>query len=355
MWPSQVRAGLLRAPFRASRVSDLAFLDRIASRKSTVHTFPRWMMYELHVGNITREQLDTATERVESFESPSDALKGLVADGSSLPKKLINTSLADFVTSICDGKKAKLECIGRAKAAAFACEVLERPYRIMGNETHMYVTDLEDGQVYDFKFNLTYRKELKKRKNQVPSYYFKAAELDDSGVLSTLILDSKVFDADEKLLRLRKVYPRASGKGAPPPPVWVRVFLYENESPLDVYSDAEALSHPFVCLSFAELLGSVALLQQSLMSLDCHRFEFDDDFFYQNEDGVSFLSVVKRMWAQKKLHRQPLLDVTHAAKERAQACAPEPVPKRFADKVDAFLEKELGLGEKRKRRGRERQ
>ena len=350
MWPSHAQASLLSTPYRAS-LDDLAFLARIANRKATINTLPRWMMYELQMGAITNDELGVAAERIEGFVSPSAAMKELVADGSSLPKKL-KTSLADFVASLNEKDavgnnkkaKAKLECIGRAKAAAFICELLKRPYRIMGNETHMYVTDGEDGTVYDFKFNLTHRDDLQKKRRMVPSYYFQAVELDDDGMLATLILDNKAFDPQQKLVRLRMVYP-SDVRSAP---VWVRVFLYEHESPLEIYSDADALSHPFVCLSFAELLGSVALLQRSLVSLDCRRFEFDDDFFYKNEDGVSFMSVMERMWRDRKLPEQSLIDVTEVAKERARACAPDPIPKRFADKVQVFMEKEIGLRKRRR-------
>lgn len=346
------------------------FLDKVVGKQAHGASFPKWMLYEFHEGGLIPSAVHAVADRVlqhsrtsERHERVSEAVAAFIADGSNMPKTLF-TSLASFIKSVHADKTAKLECIGRAKAVAFICEVMGEPYTLMGNETHMYVIG-HGGRVYDFRFNLKYADELMKKKRVRPSYYFQAIPLDDNAMLSTVLLDNKELSAIEKLARIKTVYPSPAA-ALDQAPVWVRVFMYEQEEHLNVFSDSEALTHPFVCLNFAELLDSIPLLRQALVALECRGYEYDMDFFYDNEDKLSVLDVVRRMAHNNRpglsededelrpgLSEDELRSILDDAHLRAQQCTPAVVAERFKKKSDVLFEEKFGISQKRKRGNKE--
>lgn len=315
------------------------WVDRLSAKRHSADNFtslPKWMIFELSVDAIPAFKVHTVILSIMEYDTTQECVRNMIADGTAIPKKKKFKTLSYFVSCAFDKTVAKLECIGRAKAVAFICQVRGEQYDILGNESHMYVI-LGGTETLDFKFNLKYKDDLQRKKGKLPSYYYQMVRLDDDAMLATIITDDMTMIETEKYELLRALFPDRCIESAP---VWVRVLVYRNEHELDILMDAEALRYPFVNLEFAELLSPPslkrALLLNALKTLHCDAIEYDETFLYDNEDGISFLDVVTRMFETRQLDEEQATDALNRALIRSSECSDKAIHARFSKRIEHF-------------------
>ena len=300
MWTAELRASALIAVYK-SMSNDAA---------------PKWILHDLEKANLPSSIWNKFRSKVMALAENQQSIEQIVdtAVKASFNKKIKSKSVAPFLQAILTGQKIEVECLGRAKSVAAVAEALHIPVTVLGNETHLFVKRRDTNDVLDFKTNMKYRNELAKR-GRAPYYYEATTPLDSSGIIATTVLNDSTSDA-EAMRIIEKLYP---GEALAQAPVWARVFVYESD-PMLVLADEEALLQPFVALDFAKKLKMPGLMEVALANLNCGRYEYDKEFFYNNDGDTTFLGTLEQFLKDSAIDVNVAKQLLEASILRASEC-----------------------------------
>lgn len=265
------------------------------------------------------------------------------------PKRVQNVGY--YVHAVLEGKRAKVDCVGNAKALALMCVVLGVPFTVHASETHMYVmTD----RILDFKGNLKYAEECQRSCHKKPSFYSATKELSSDDVIATTLLNA----LDDYRAFYEQVLTHAYGTDAEvdSAPVWIRTaFALGGGRPELLIDDAEALAHPFVAVDVALGLKEPTMLARALLGMDCSGYLYDTDLFYTSSSADStptWLSTFEKLYRIGAMANETARGLLENARSVADRCCSNSVAQSIRRRIAQVEEKCELLPEKRNGRRR---